>query len=206
MVGNEPISVGPQEASREQLGDLLEEYRNTLVARAERKLGTMIQQRMGASDVVQQTFLEAFRSIDDYRGQSPGELVAWLTKILDHNIHNAVRDHTDAGKRSVKREQTLRVSTGVDSHVMPASEPVADVPSPSTRAIQQEDQTYVDGLLGRLPDDQQTAVRLRYQGLSLAEIAEHMERTRSSVASLIKRGLQNLRAHVETAKPTGEDS
>lgn len=206
MVGDEPISIDPARAShRDQLGELLEEYRNTLVARAERKLGTMIQQRMGASDVVQQTYLEAFRAIEDFRGESPGELVAWLTKILDHNITNAVRDH-QAGKRNVKREQTLRVSTGLDSHVMPASEPVADVPSPSTRAIQHEDENYVDGLLGRLPADQQTAVRLRYQGMSLTEIADQMDRTKSSVASLIKRGLQNLRANVTGAESTGEEA
>ena len=48
--------------------------------------------------------------------------------------------------------------------------------------------------MGRLADDQRTALELRYlQGLSVAEVCRRMGRNTSSVASLLYRGLKGLR-------------
>ena len=48
--------------------------------------------------------------------------------------------------------------------------------------------------LARLPEDQRLAVELHHlEGRTLAETAEIMGRTRSAVASLVFRGLRNLR-------------
>jgi RNA polymerase sigma-70 factor (ECF subfamily) len=47
--------------------------------------------------------------------------------------------------------------------------------------------------LETLPEDQRTAVRLRFlEGRQLAEIADELERTVSSVAGLIHRGVRAL--------------
>ena len=48
--------------------------------------------------------------------------------------------------------------------------------------------------LETLPEDQREAVRLRYlEGQSLAEIVDHMSKSKDAVASLLKRGMRNLR-------------
>jgi RNA polymerase sigma-70 factor (ECF subfamily) len=48
--------------------------------------------------------------------------------------------------------------------------------------------------LALLPDSQREALVLRYwEGWPLAEIARHMKRTHDAVASLLKRGLRQLR-------------
>src|SRR5688572_9172238 len=43
------------------------------------------------SDVVQQTLLNAHRHRDQFRGQSEGELLAWLRRILGNVVVDATR-------------------------------------------------------------------------------------------------------------------
>jgi RNA polymerase sigma-70 factor (ECF subfamily) len=58
--------------------------------------------------------------------------------------------------------------------------------------------------LDRLPQDQRTAVRLRHlEGWSLAEIAEHLNRTPAAAAGLIKRGMEALRSNLQPNTESG---
>ena len=51
--------------------------------------------------------------------------------------------------------------------------------------------------LADLPDDQREVLLLRHcEGWSLNAVAEHLGRTRASVASLLRRGLKQLRQHL----------
>jgi RNA polymerase sigma-70 factor (ECF subfamily) len=51
-----------------------------------------------------------------------------------------------------------------------------------------------------LPEDQREAIRLRYlEGWSLAQIAEHFDRSQVAVAGLLKRGLRGLREYFDGA-------
>lgn len=180
------------------MGELLEAQRATLVARAERQLGLLLHRRMSASDVVQQSFVEALRAFPQFRGSSGPEFAAWLSRILEHHLEHAVRDHTTVAKRSIAREQPLPVAGPGESQVLGGEEFAAAIPSPSTRAMEQEQADLVAQLLADLPLDQQTAVRLRYEGMPLAEIAARLGRSTSAVASLIKRGMHELRSRVQT--------
>jgi RNA polymerase sigma-70 factor (ECF subfamily) len=66
--------------------------------------------------------------------------------------------------------------------------------SPCQHAVQQENLLRLAEALGRLPEDQRAAVELHHlEGRSLAETAEQLGRSRSAAASLVFRGLRNLR-------------
>jgi RNA polymerase sigma-70 factor, ECF subfamily len=55
--------------------------------------------------------------------------------------------------------------------------------------------------MGRLPEDQRTALELRYlHGLSASEVCRRMGRGTSSVANLLYRGLKGLR------EPLGDET
>ncbi len=60
--------------SREALGGLLEGCRRYLLAIAERQLDPELKSKGGASDLVQETFLEAQRDFARFQGTSPEEL------------------------------------------------------------------------------------------------------------------------------------
>src|SRR5260370_39078141 len=64
------------------IGRLLELYRRYLSLLARVQIGKRLQGKVDASDIVQDTFLEAHKNFARFRGQSEGELVSWLRHVL----------------------------------------------------------------------------------------------------------------------------
>ena len=165
----------------EALGPLLEHYRPYLRCLAQRRVGLRLQSRLDASDIVQQTFLEAQRDLKSFRGDNAPALQAWLLRILDHNAAQAVDRHVRTQKRSVDRERPLPTA--------PSDEPgaggalAADQSTPSQRAMRGEDAVRLATALFALSDDQREAVRLRYlEGLTIRQLADAMGRSETAVA------------------------
>ncbi len=177
---------------REALGRLLEDWRATLHRSAERQLGGRVAVRVAASDVIQQTFLEAYRSFPQFAGRDARDLGAWLEGILDHKVARAIRDHALLQKRDVRRERSLDDSQGGGVPLKDGLD--AGLSSPSQKAMRGEDAQHLSRALAALPDDQREAVRLRHlEGWALADIARRLGRTPAATAGLIKRGMQALR-------------
>jgi RNA polymerase sigma-70 factor (ECF subfamily) len=75
--------------------------------------------------------------------------------------------------------------------------PARDQTSPSGYAAARERAVMLAAALNELPEDQRTAVELRYIGdCSLEEVAAFMDRTTPSVAGLLRRGLEDLRGRL----------
>src|SRR5262249_13136767 len=76
--------------------------------------------------------------------------------------------------------------------------------SPSQRLMRQERLLKLAEALDRLPEDQRTALELRYlQGLSVAEVCRRMGRGTPSVANLLYRGLKALRERLSDKTGAG---
>ena len=181
-----------RQGDREALGRLLEAQRAALHRLAEGRLGERIEVRVDASDIIQQTFLEAHRSFQQFAGQDARELAAWLQGILDHKVAGAVRDHVLLLKRDVRREQSMDDSQGGKGPLKQQLD--AGLSSPSEKAIRGEEEQRLTEALTTLPADQREAVRLRHlEGWALADIARRLGRSPAATAGLIKRGMQTLR-------------
>ncbi len=85
----------------------LERFRAYVLLLARVQLGPMVQAKVGASDVVQQTLFEAHRDLAQFHGRTVSEKVPWLRQILARNLANVVRD-LRRDKRDVGREQLLQ--------------------------------------------------------------------------------------------------
>jgi RNA polymerase sigma-70 factor (ECF subfamily) len=181
-----------RQGDREALGRLLETQRAALRRLAERQLHGPITVRVDASDIIQQTFLEAHRSFPQFAGLEARELAAWLQIILDHKVAGAIRDHTLLQKRNVHRDRSIDDSHGGLASLKQQLD--AGLSSPSQRAIRGEEEEQLAQALTVLPDDQREAIRLRHlEGRALSDIAQQLGRTPAATAGLIKRGMQTLR-------------
>jgi len=176
----------------EALGRLLELQRAVLHRLAERRLGGRVAVRVAASDVIQQTFLEAHRRFGQFAGREEREWAAWLRAILEHRVAGAIRDHALLQKRTVRREQSMDQEQGSQAGLKQGLD--AGHSSPSQKAMRVEEKARLEGALGALPEDQREAVRLRHlEGWELADIARRLNQTPAATAGLIKRGMQALR-------------
>jgi RNA polymerase sigma-70 factor, ECF subfamily len=170
----------------------LEHFRAYLHLLARLHLGTQLPGKLDASDVVQQTLLEAHRKREQFRGQSAAEMAAWLRQMLACTIADALRAAGRA-KRNVARERSLEAALDQSSARLDAWL-AAEQSTPSQQAQQQEQAVRLADALATLPEAQREALVLRHcQGLSLADISQRLGRSPAAVAGLLKRGLAQLR-------------
>jgi RNA polymerase sigma-70 factor (ECF subfamily) len=170
----------------------LPEFRDYLRVLASAQLDPRLHRKLDASDLVQQTLLEAHRDMEQFRGDSRGELAAWLRQILARNLANVLREF-GREKRDVRREQSLE--KGMEESAVRLEACLADAGvAPDDRAARNEMLLRLARALVTLPGPQREAVELRHlHGWTLNDIAKRMGRSSAAVAGLLHRGLSALR-------------
>lgn len=170
----------------------LQQYEQYLTMLARAQLSPKYRAKVGASDIVQQSMMQAYQAIDDFRGESEGELRAWLRQILARNLIHLDRDlHRD--KRNIDRERSMEDRLGKSSLRLEAFL-AGDGPTPSQNVAAGERVVQLAQAIEKLPEAQREAVRLHYlEGKKLAEVAEVLDRSSGAVAGLLHRGLKALR-------------
>ncbi len=175
------------------MGRLFEAARPSLLRAAEHALPAALRGKLGAADLVQDTFLEAQQDFRHFRGRSRAELLAWLRRTLHHNLVNAVRRYRTAAKRAVGRE------VAVDPWRL---ESVSAAPPPAARLEQSERRRQLEGALDRLPPDYREVVRCRgYDEQPFQDIARRLGRTSEAVRRVWIRAIDRL----QTLLPRPED-
>jgi RNA polymerase sigma-70 factor (ECF subfamily) len=179
----------------------LERYRPLLRLLAQIHLDPRLKAKLDPSDVVQETFTQAYAARDGFRGTSPAECEAWLRAILARTLLRAVRKFLQQQKGDVKRERPLDMVSAAaeDSAARTADWLAAEQASPSEQAVHNEQVLRLAAALDALPEAQREALVLQHwYGLSLAEIGAHLGRSPAAVAGLIKRGVRALREALDT--------
>jgi RNA polymerase sigma-70 factor, ECF subfamily len=167
-------------------------YRDYLLLLARMQLGSRPRAKLDASDLVQVTLLKAHQQRGQFRGQSEGEVAAWLRCILAGALADGFR-HEHRAKRNVANERSLEAALDQSSDRLQAWL-AANSLSPSQKAVRNENLLHMVNALAQLPEAQREAVMLHYlQGLPLSEVAERIGSSPAAVAGLLQRGLKSLR-------------
>jgi RNA polymerase sigma-70 factor (ECF subfamily) len=173
----------------------LESFRDYLRLLARIQLAPALRGKLDPSDLVQQTLLKAHLALGQFRGRSTAELASWLRQILARTLANATREH-GRERRDVALERSLERSLEQSSARLEAWL-IAEHSSPSHRAERNEQAYLLTRALATLPEAQREALLLKHcQGWTLAEIGRHLDRSPTAVASLLQRGLKQLREHL----------
>ena len=175
--------------------DNLEKFRPYLLVLASSHIPPGHGRWLDASDVVQQTLMEAHQNRGQYNGRRDSEQASWLRKMLLNNVVDAIRAATSR-KRNVLLEKSLDRAVN-DSFERAESWLAAEQTSPSQHAMREEQLLKMSQAITELPLDQRAAVILHHlQGFKLKEVAEHLGRTETAVAGLLSRGMKNLRRRI----------
>lgn len=190
---NDPSISDLLQRARQRPGDLellFAQCRNYLNVLARAQVEKKLQAKVDASDLVQQTLLEAYRDFRNFRGGTEAEWLAWLRQILSHNAANFIRHWQTTGKRQARREVSL---ASEDSSAGPRLDPSDNGESPSQQLMRKEREVLVADAVARLPPDYQEVINLRnLQRLPFNEVAERMGRSRPAVQMLWLRALNQL--------------
>lgn len=181
--------------SDDALGECLQACRAYLLLIAREEFSADLMAKAGASDIVQDTFLEAQRDFSQFHGESEEEFLGWLRTILLHNMANLRRRYRDTAKRRVSRELSIDGQRALQSwqDALPAR-----VQSPSSHAIRDEQETAIDEALLRLPDEYRLVICLRNRdGWSFDEIGASLDKTANAARKLWSRAIERLQRELD---------
>lgn len=181
------------------LGQLLDLYRNYLQLLARTQIDLHLRSRFSASDLVQEAMLDACHDFEQFRGRTEAELLAWLRRILLHNLANAVEKQVLTQKRSVRREVSLDTRTRLEQSLNQVEAAlVRSASSPSAHAQRREAAAILADQLAQLkPEHQEVIVLRNLEGLSFEEVAERMGRSGGAIRKLWLRALEQLKQLLE---------
>ena len=148
----------------------------------------IVQNAEDAEDVAQEVFIQVYRSIHSFKGES--KLSTWLYRIATTRALDLLRS-----RKSKKRFGFMQRLFGDDN------EPIHEIPDfnhPGVAMDRKENAAKLFKAIAQLPDNQKTAFTLhKLEDLSYQEISEIMETTVPAVESLMHRAKQNLRKLLE---------
>ena len=141
--------------------------------------------------------VRAYSALAEVRDARPEVLVAWLRKILARTLADAVKHH-ERDKRDVGLERSLEADLDRSASGF-AAWLAADQTSPSGRAERNEELLQMIEALAQLPDLMREVVILKHcQGLTLQQIGTRIGQSVPAMASLLHRGLEELRNRLKT--------
>lgn len=178
--------------------EIVEHYRAYLLSVAEQQLDGELRTKVAPSDLVQETFLDAYVAADRFTGQSELELRLWLRRILLNNLLDMVRRYRLAEKR---RE---RISSEVDNTPiarMRLENLIDSRPTPHAAAVQGEMKEALAAALRRLPPDYQRVLVLRHQeAMAFLQIAAALDLSENGARKLWVRAIERLQLEFEVVK------
>ena len=173
----EKLKSGSEEAFRRLVEENQDRIVNTCFG--------FVENRQDAEDIAQTVFIQAYKSIHKFRGDST--ISTWLYRIAVNYSLNFIK--------SKKRRQIFQSieNTFVGNKVKEYPDRI------DTDSIEKEEQLkLLQSFLKELPENQKIAITLnKYEELSYQEVADIMGISLSAVTALINRGKNNLRKKVE---------
>lgn len=182
-----------QRGDQQAFGMLVEKYQRKLG----RLLSRMVRDQAEVEDVVQESFIKAYRALPNFRGDSA--FYTWLYRI---GINTAKNYLVSMGRRpQVSRDIEIE-----DAENFEDGEDLRTLETPESELMTKEIAKTVNDTMMALPDDLRTAITLReLEGLSYEEIATLMNCPIGTVRSRIFRARETIAEKLRPLLDTPED-
>lgn len=193
--GYQMISRKALNSSFQAIEDCREQLRHYVASRLDRRLSS----RVDASDIVQETFLDASRRLPEFLQLDDEERFRRLKQLAIERTVDACRRHLQAQRRTVLRERkaVLQDST---ANCRQTIDTLADTnTSVGGKLSRQEELEQVGEALEKLsPADRELIVLRHLVQLDVAELAELLDTTRTVITTRHLRAIGRLRQILES--------
>lgn len=165
-----------------------------LAARVAHRLPEDLRRVVSVDDVLQETYVDAFRYIGKFKPDGPDGFFHWLASIAEHRMIDAIRAHRAAKRGGGAFPQDTPADAWAGSLINLLREAGHDANTPSRSAARREAVAAVALALPGLKKPYRDVIRMRYiEGVPAETVAERMNRTPSAVAMTSRRALEALR-------------
>lgn len=156
-----------------QLNELLSQYRNRLLRMVKMRLDGRVQGRVDASDVIQETYIEAGRRIEEYLNDPAVPFFIWLRYLTLQKLTLAHRQHLGVKARDASREVSLyRGPLPAATSAALAAQLIGQLSTPSQAAVKAETKAQLQEALNSMDEIDREVLALRhFEQLSQKETA-----------------------------------
>jgi RNA polymerase sigma-70 factor (ECF subfamily) len=160
------------------------------------QMSAALRQKADSDDLLQETFLTASQSLQEFRGEDAGSFTRWLQVIAARRVCDAYRRYMGAQKRAARREVSLDqiLNQAQRSTDRLAARLAASTASPSHAPRRDELLVALANAISQLPEHYQKVIESRFiRECSLDEIATQLDRSKGAVTMLLARAVDRLR-------------
>jgi RNA polymerase sigma-70 factor (ECF subfamily) len=154
-----------------------------------------LQQRVDASDIVQDVLIDANRRMAEYLKDPAMPFHLWLRQMAQDRLIDAHRRHRVAAKRSVDREQRLVAKHRLDQSTLDLAAQLCDGErTPAAAAQWNELQVLFQSALEQLDEkDREVVIMRHFEKLSNSEVAEALDLSPPAASMRYLRAVRRLR-------------
>lgn len=179
--------------NEEALNEVLLKHRDRLKRMVAVRLNPKLQGRLDASDVIQDTYVEAARVLSDYLENPQLPVFLWLRHLAGEKLIQAHRRHLSAQKRDAGREQAIQGGAPAVTSQSLAIQLSAKITSPSNAAQKNEAKDQLALALEQMDDLDREVLTLRhFEQLSNRETADVLKMNYETVKKRYVRALEKL--------------
>jgi RNA polymerase sigma-70 factor (ECF subfamily) len=185
----------PEERKR-LLADLFLGHRDRLEAMVRVRLPPRLRARLSTSDVLQESYLDAQKRVDEYLQAGPMPFYLWLRRVTAQKLIDLERRHLGRQKRAAGKEVSIEqlAIPGATSEGIARSlvEPRA---SPSEEAVHAELKAALEAAFDRMdPADREVIALRHFERLTAPETAEVLGIKEEAAQKRYVRALKKMRA------------
>jgi RNA polymerase sigma-70 factor (ECF subfamily) len=186
---------GDQDALRA----LFSRYRDRLKRMVHLRLNRRLAGRVDDSDVLQESYLEVSKHLDEYLKEPATPFFLWLRNMTALKLAEVHRRHLGTQLRDADREVTLhRGGLPMADSFSLAAQLLGKLTAPSQAAIKAETRILVQEALNSMdPIDREVLALKHFEQLSTTEIAEILGLSKAGAGSRYLRAIKRLREILE---------
>ncbi len=188
-----------KDGDQSALNKLCEVYNERVLRIVRMRMGPELRSKQESMDLVQDAFISALRSLENFTYQNEGDFLRWVSKIVENRIRdNLEKLHTN--KRDIRKEIPLNNTSATQDTFVGTSEPI-DTATPSLILSKREGLNKLEKAISELkPEYREVIILTKLEGLSHKEVGEKLGKSPDAVRMLLARAMSVLSRNFESTE------
>jgi RNA polymerase sigma-70 factor (ECF subfamily) len=163
------------------------------------RMGPELRTKLESMDLVQDAFISALRSMENFTYKNEGDFLRWVSKIAENRLRDNL-DKLHAEKRDIRQEIPLNNKTDTQETFVVIPGPV-DTTTPSVIMSKREELNKLEKAMDKLKPEYREVITLtKIEGLSYKEVGERLGKNADAVRMLLSRAIAALSQSFEEAE------
>jgi len=155
-------------------------------------VGKELRSKLESMDLVQDAFVSALRSLQDFTYKNEGDFLRWISKIAENRIRDNL-DKLHADKRDIRKEIPLKDNERSSKDSFIRDFVPADSTTPSMIISKREELDKLEKAMDKLKPEYKEVISLtKIEGLSYEEVGKRLSKSSDAVRMLLARAMVEL--------------